>query len=74
MKAGAHVLDVGSGSGYLTACFYRYIQQNGDNPSTMIVGIEHQGSLVKKSIENLNNDDPLMLSSGKIMIIGRYIK
>ena len=70
MKPGAHVLDVGSGSGYLTACFYRYIQAQGDNPGTQVVGIEHQPELVTISHENLNNDDPEMLQSGKILIIG----
>lgn len=71
MKPGAHVLDVGSGSGYLTACFYRFIQAQGDNPNTRIVGIEHQPELVGISKENLNNDDPQMLKSGKLIIVGK---
>ncbi|XP_065363284.1 protein-L-isoaspartate(D-aspartate) O-methyltransferase-like [Calliphora vicina] len=69
MKPGAHVLDVGSGSGYLTACFYRYLQAQGDNSNTRIVGIEHQPELVCLSKENLNNDDPQMLQSGKLIIV-----
>ncbi|XP_023299027.2 protein-L-isoaspartate(D-aspartate) O-methyltransferase [Lucilia cuprina] len=69
MKPGAHVLDVGSGSGYLTACFYRYIQNQGENTNTKIVGIEHQPELVGLSKENLNNDDPQMLQSGKLLIV-----
>ncbi|KAM7347074.1 protein-L-isoaspartate(D-aspartate) O-methyltransferase-like [Cochliomyia hominivorax] len=69
MKPGAHVLDVGSGSGYLTACFYRYIQAQGENENTKIVGIEHQPELVNISKENLNNDDPQMLQSGKLIIV-----
>ncbi|KAI8127977.1 Protein-L-isoaspartate(D-aspartate) O-methyltransferase [Lucilia cuprina] len=69
MKPGAHVLDVGSGSGYLTACFYRYIQNQGENANTKIVGIEHQPELVGLSKENLNNDDPQMLQSGKLLIV-----
>lgn len=70
MKPGAHVLDVGSGSGYLTACFYRYIQAQGGDSNTQIVGIEHQPELVTISQENLNNDNPEMLQSGKILIVG----
>jgi len=69
LKPGAHVLDVGSGSGYLTACFYRYIKGKGDHPNTRIVGIEHQKSLVDLSKENLNSDDPGMLESGNMLII-----
>ncbi|XP_030376093.1 protein-L-isoaspartate(D-aspartate) O-methyltransferase [Scaptodrosophila lebanonensis] len=69
LKPGAHVLDVGSGSGYLTACFYRYIQAKGDNPDTRIVGIEHQAALVQMSKSNLNADDSSMLDSGKLIIV-----
>ena len=69
MKPGAHVLDVGSGSGYLTACFYRYIKAKGENANTRVVGIEHQKALVELSKENLNSDDRLMLESGNMMIV-----
>lgn len=72
IKPGAHVLDVGSGSGYLTACFCRYVQAQGENDNTKIVGIEHQRELVEVSKENLNNDDPQMLQSGKLIIVGMY--
>lgn len=66
---GAHVLDVGSGSGYLTACFARFIHNKGDHPDTKIVGIEHQASLVALSKENLNKDDSSFLCSGKVVIV-----
>lgn len=66
---GAHVLDVGSGSGYLTACFARFINNKGDHPDTKIVGIEHQANLVALSKENLNKDDSSLLSSGKVVIV-----
>ncbi|KAH8359916.1 hypothetical protein KR093_009511 [Drosophila rubida] len=69
LKPGAHVLDVGSGSGYLTACFYRYIKAKGENANTRIVGIEHQRSLVALSKNNLNADDPNMLESEQMIII-----
>ncbi|KAH8407141.1 hypothetical protein KR222_007958 [Zaprionus bogoriensis] len=69
LKPGAHVLDVGSGSGYLTACFYRYIKAKGDNPNTRVVGIEHQASLVQLSKANLNSDDSGMLESGLMHIV-----
>ncbi|KAM7347073.1 protein-L-isoaspartate(D-aspartate) O-methyltransferase-like [Cochliomyia hominivorax] len=69
LKPGCHVLDIGSGSGYLTACFYRYIQAQGDNINTRIVGIEHQPELVSISKNNLNRDDVEMIKSGKLIII-----
>lgn len=69
LKPGAHVLDVGSGSGYLTACFYRYIMAKGNNPNTRVVGIEHQSSLVALSKANLNADDRNMLDSGVMHIV-----
>lgn len=73
LKPGAHVLDVGSGSGYLTACFFRYINDKDDsNPNTMIVGIEHQPELVSLSKANLNTDSRTMLDSGKLIIVRKY--
>ncbi|EDW34263.1 GL22157 [Drosophila persimilis] len=69
LKPGAHVLDVGSGSGYLTACFYRYIKAMGEIADTCIVGIEHQASLVAMSKANLNSDDRSMLDSGTLKIV-----
>ncbi|KAH8381894.1 hypothetical protein KR009_000841 [Drosophila setifemur] len=69
LKPGAHVLDVGSGSGYLTACFYRYILTKGTHAETRIVGIEHQADLVRMSKANLNADDRTMLSTGNLEIV-----
>lgn len=69
LKPGAHVLDVGSGSGYLTACFYRYIKAKGTNADTRIVGIEHQADLVNMSKANLNADDREILNSGQFEIV-----
>ncbi|KAH8278953.1 hypothetical protein KR018_011772 [Drosophila ironensis] len=69
LKPGAHVLDVGSGSGYLTACFFRYITAKGDSADTRVVGIEHQADLVRISKANLNQDDRSMLSSGRFEIV-----
>uniref|UniRef100_T1H1Q4 protein-L-isoaspartate(D-aspartate) O-methyltransferase n=1 Tax=Megaselia scalaris TaxID=36166 RepID=T1H1Q4_MEGSC len=66
---GAHILDVGSGSGYLTACLARFVKNKGDHPDTKIVGIEHQPNLVALSKENLNKDDESLLSSGHVVIV-----
>lgn len=71
LKPGNRVLDVGSGSGYLTACFWRFINnEKGNNENTKIVGIEHQAALVTKSKENMNNDNPNILLSDQVIIVG----
>jgi protein-L-isoaspartate(D-aspartate) O-methyltransferase len=68
LKPNSRVLDVGSGSGFLTACFARYLQAQPGNNSGLVVGIEHHPKLVEFSIENLNSDDPKFLSDNKIKI------
>lgn len=65
ITANNHVtaLDVGSGSGYLTACFARMMGDNGK-----AFGIDHIDELVKKSIENVNKDDPNLIQSGRVTL------
>lgn len=65
----AVVLDVGAGSGFLTACFSRYLQSQSSSSKGLVVGIEHHPKLVEFAIENLNSDDPKFLSEGKVKII-----
>ncbi|NWR80384.1 PIMT methyltransferase, partial [Centropus unirufus] len=61
---GAKALDVGSGSGYLTACFARMI-----GPTGKAVGVEHIKELVHESIRNVQEDDPALLSSGRVKLV-----
>ncbi|NXX97462.1 PIMT methyltransferase, partial [Centropus bengalensis] len=61
---GAKALDVGSGSGYLTACFARMI-----GPTGKAVGVEHIKELVHESIRNVQEDDPTLLSSGRVKLV-----
>lgn len=63
LTEGASALDVGSGSGYLTACFARMT-----GPSGRVVGIDHIDELVQMSIKNVQADDPDLLSSGRIRL------
>uniref|UniRef100_G3P1L2 Protein-L-isoaspartate(D-aspartate) O-methyltransferase n=1 Tax=Gasterosteus aculeatus aculeatus TaxID=481459 RepID=G3P1L2_GASAC len=70
LTEGASALDVGSGSGYLTACFARMT-----GPSGKVVGIEHIDELVQMSIKNVQADDPELLTSGRIKLMvgdGRF--
>jgi len=56
-------LDVGSGSGYLTACFARMIGEQG-----RAFGIDHIPELVNKSVGNIKHDDPSLLESGRVVM------
>ncbi|XP_065144432.2 l-isoaspartyl protein carboxyl methyltransferase, like [Paramisgurnus dabryanus] len=64
LTEGASALDVGSGSGYLTACFARMV-----GPSGKVVGIDHIDELVQSSIKNVQADDPELLASGRIKLV-----
>ncbi|TKY73579.1 Protein-L-isoaspartate O-methyltransferase 1 [Spatholobus suberectus] len=48
LRPGMHALDVGSGTGYLTACFALMV-----GPQGRAVGVEHIPELVSFSIENI---------------------
>ncbi|XP_059657219.1 protein-L-isoaspartate O-methyltransferase 1-like isoform X2 [Cornus florida] len=48
LQPGMHALDVGSGTGYLTACFALMV-----GPQGRAVGVEHIPELVTSSIENI---------------------
>jgi len=61
LHSGANVLDVGSGSGYLTACFSMMVGPNGH-----VTGIDHIQDLVDDSRVNINNWDPRKFNCGKI--------
>ncbi|XP_040413469.1 protein-L-isoaspartate(D-aspartate) O-methyltransferase-like isoform X3 [Cygnus olor] len=77
---GAKALDVGSGSGYLTACFARMVSSRDSSPSEQeapeqmgptgkAVGVEHIKELVNESIRNVQEDDPTLLSSGRVKLL-----
>jgi protein-L-isoaspartate(D-aspartate) O-methyltransferase len=58
-------LDVGSGSGYLTVCFARMMQ----DPKAVCYGIEHIPDLVKFSLDNIKKSkDKELLESGRVVI------
>lgn len=57
-------LDVGSGSGYLTACFALMVGSNGS-----VVGIDHIDKLVSFAESNVKSDHPELLSSNRIKFV-----
>jgi len=61
---GGKVLDVGSGSGYFSACLARLVGSQGK-----IIGLEMLQQLIDFSSQNINNDDPNLLKYGTIELI-----
>ncbi|XP_018027489.1 protein-L-isoaspartate(D-aspartate) O-methyltransferase [Hyalella azteca] len=64
LKKGNRALDVGCGSGYLTACMGHMVGKGG-----LSVGIDHFPELVEQARENINNDSPELLKSGIVQLV-----
>uniref|UniRef100_A0A7S0MZW5 protein-L-isoaspartate(D-aspartate) O-methyltransferase n=1 Tax=Cryptomonas curvata TaxID=233186 RepID=A0A7S0MZW5_9CRYP len=65
LRPGARALDVGSGSGYLTACMAAML-----GPTGKAVGIEHVPELVQISRENAAKDGKQdWLDAGNLMLV-----
>lgn len=61
---GMKALDVGSGSGYLTACFAHMVGESGK-----VVGIDHIDELINWSKDNVRKDNAALLDSGRIKFV-----
>lgn len=61
---GARALDVGSGSGYLTACMAKLL-----GPKGLVIGIEHIPELREFATENIQRDNPELLRDGCIELV-----
>jgi len=72
-RGNGRVLDVGSGSGYLVACFAEMLlasSSSKEGAGNVVVGIEHIDSLVERSIKNLTEDGKgEMIKNGSITIV-----
>lgn len=64
LKEGSRVLDIGSGSGYLSAVLGLMVGSTGK-----VFGIEHVEELVSQSVENIRRDNPQLLDSGVVKIM-----
>ncbi|KAK9737291.1 hypothetical protein QE152_g10834 [Popillia japonica] len=64
LQPGERALDVGSGSGYLTACMALMLGDKG-----LAVGIEHMPELVELSKKNIQKDHPELLHSNRVKLI-----
>lgn len=65
---GAKVLDVGSGTGYLTACMAHMV-----GPRGLVYGIDHIKELVDQSHANIIKDDKELLDSGRVKILSKQL-
>eukprot|EP00484_Ammonia_sp_Unknown_P025439 CAMPEP_0197023862 /NCGR_PEP_ID=MMETSP1384-20130603/4505_1 /TAXON_ID=29189 /ORGANISM="Ammonia sp." /LENGTH=238 /DNA_ID=CAMNT_0042452149 /DNA_START=146 /DNA_END=862 /DNA_ORIENTATION=+ len=64
LQPGHYVLDVGSGSGYLSACFAHLVGAKGK-----VVGIEHIYELTAISINNVNKHHAKLLQTKQLELI-----
>lgn len=64
LEEGARALDVGSGSGYLTACMAHMVGASG-----RVVGIEHIRELNELAEKNITKDCPDLLASGRVQLV-----
>ncbi|KAK9873045.1 hypothetical protein WA026_020781 [Henosepilachna vigintioctopunctata] len=64
LENGTRALDVGSGSGYLTACMAVMMGAKG-----IAIGVDHIAELVQLSKMNIMNDNPELLETGRIQLI-----
>lgn len=61
---GGKALDVGSGSGYLTACMALMV-----GPSGLAIGIDHIKELVDTSIANIKADHPELIDNNRVKLL-----
>jgi len=64
LQPGMSVLDVGSGSGYLTTCMAYMVGEKGK-----VVGIEHIKDLVELQIKNISKNHEDLLKNKQLQII-----
>ena len=66
------MLDVGSGSGYLTAAMGMLVKGTRDGRTGLAVGVEHIDALVRQSVVNMRKSAELtdLLEQGYVSIVG----
>lgn len=64
-KPGARILDVGAGSGYLTTCFGRMVENDKD---PKVIGIEVIPELVEKAKKNIEKKDKDLIEKGIVEV------
>ena len=71
LRPGARVLDVGSGTGYLTALFAEFaVAASEGNDEGVVVGIDHIPELVATSEKNFERDGKgHLLAGGRVQLV-----
>ncbi|KAG5668420.1 hypothetical protein PVAND_016360 [Polypedilum vanderplanki] len=66
------ILDIGCGTGYLTACFARLIQAKARENLTAATGtvyaVDYHPKLIEFAVESLNLDDQKLIKNGRVKI------
>ena len=62
-----NALDVGSGSGYMTAAMATMMGSAG-----RVTGIDHVPQLVERAYKNVGRGNPELLASGRVQFLGGY--
>ena len=65
---GNRCLDIGCGSGYLTACMGLLVA-----PKGKAIGIDHIQELVDFSKRNIQQDQPDLLRDGVVEFVGEFL-
>ncbi|KAJ3340438.1 hypothetical protein HDU93_007045 [Gonapodya sp. JEL0774] len=63
LQPGMRVLDVGSGSGYLSACMAEMV-----GPTGLVVAVEHIPELANLTLKNIHSHQPEWLRDGRIEV------
>lgn len=71
LKPGSKVLDIGSGSGYLTHVFANLVTGASSNPDGQVIGIDHIPQLVELANQNMRKSEQgrELLDTGKVQFI-----
>ncbi|XP_033226560.1 protein-L-isoaspartate(D-aspartate) O-methyltransferase [Belonocnema kinseyi] len=64
LRNGNRALDVGSGSGFLTACMAKMLAPDG-----LVVGIDHIPELKEMAAQNIEKGNPELLQSGCLELV-----
>tara|TARA_B100000123_G_scaffold162142_1_gene120064 strand:+ start:1751 stop:2557 length:807 start_codon:yes stop_codon:yes gene_type:complete len=67
LRPGTHVLDVGSGNGYLCAVFSYMVDI--ENTNGTVTGIDIYPKLIERSKENINKNHSQLFNTGRLKII-----
>lgn len=66
---GAKALDVGSGSGYLSACMAFMV-----GPRGRVIGIDHIPELIEISTKNVSEDCPHFIKEERVKFVGKKMR